>query len=73
MKIFKARAKFFSSFPVETRSVAVDNDGTVRVWDNVAGRYTTCHALTPSVIRRIRRMAKKLEVTAPAGSGTLKR
>ena len=29
----------------------VDDDGTVRVWDNMAGYYTRCHSLTPAQIR----------------------
>lgn len=29
----------------------VDDDGTVRVWDSVAGHYTRCHSLTPAQIR----------------------
>lgn len=36
----------------------VDADGTVRVWDSVAGHYTTVHALTPAQERHIRAMAK---------------
>lgn len=35
----------------------VDTDGTVRVWDSVAGYWTTCHALTPGQIASARRRA----------------
>jgi hypothetical protein len=35
----------------------VDADGTVRVWDSVAGYYTTCHALTARQIASARRRA----------------
>jgi hypothetical protein len=42
---------------VETIRVMVDVDGTVRVWDSVAGYYTTCHRLGTSAIRRIRKLA----------------
>jgi len=36
----------------------VESDGTVRVWDSVAGSYTTCHSLTPRQIANIRAKAK---------------
>ena len=29
-------------------------DGTVRVWDDVAGHYTACHSLTESQCKRLR-------------------
>jgi hypothetical protein len=51
----KATAKFFSGRGVETLSVRVDSDGTVRVYDDVAGYYTICHALSSRVQRRIAR------------------
>ncbi len=31
-----------------------DADGTVRVYDAVAGHYTVCHELTPAQVRRVR-------------------
>lgn len=31
-----------------------DAHGVVRVWDSVAGHYTTCHSLTPAQIRYVR-------------------
>jgi hypothetical protein len=34
---------------------SVDADGTVRVYDDLAGHYTTVHALTAAQIRYIRR------------------
>ena len=37
------------------RDVSVSlTDTTVRVWDDVAGHYTTCHSLTPSQCKRLR-------------------
>ncbi len=33
----------------------VEADGTVRVYDDLAGHYTTCHSLTVAQIRYIRR------------------
>jgi hypothetical protein len=53
------RARFFSRLPIETRDVLVDEDGTIRVWDDVAGHYTVCHSLTRSAARRVRRMASE--------------
>lgn len=34
---------------------SVDDNGTVRVYDDLAGHYTTVHALTAAQIRYIRR------------------
>jgi hypothetical protein len=55
----ETRAKAFSGRGIERIKARVDSDGTVRVWDSVAGHYTTCHSLSPSAVRRIRRMAKE--------------
>lgn len=33
-----------------------DASGTVRVFDSVAGHYTTCHSLTPAQVARVRRL-----------------
>ena len=51
-----ARAKAFSSEGIRNHRFQVDGE-TVRVWDKVAGHFTTCHSLSKSAIRRIRRMA----------------
>lgn len=40
-----------------TYRARVDADGTVRVWDSVAGHYTTCHSLTARQIASARRRA----------------
>lgn len=37
----------------------VDADGTVRVYDDVAGHYTTVHSLTPRQIARVRKLAEE--------------
>jgi hypothetical protein len=57
MKTITAKAKAFSSEPVKTHKFAVETDGTVRVWDAVAGHYTSCHSLSKSAIARIRKIA----------------
>jgi hypothetical protein len=45
------------SRPARNRRVTVDAAGTVRVWDPVAGHYTTCHDLSPRQQARIRGLA----------------
>jgi hypothetical protein len=40
-----------------TYRAIVDEDGSVRVYDSVAGHYTTCHALTPAQVASARRRA----------------
>jgi hypothetical protein len=40
-----------------TARVAVESDGSVLVWDSIAGHYTRCHSLGASAVRRIRRLA----------------
>lgn len=37
----------------------VDTDGTVRVWDSVAGHYTRCHSLTTAQIASVRARAAR--------------
>lgn len=54
-----ARAKAFQGEPCQAYIFAVDPvDGTVRVWDDVAGAYTTCHSLTRRSTQRIQRIAR---------------
>lgn len=52
-----ARAKAFSREGVREHRMLVSADGTVRVWDSVAGHYTTCHSLSKSATARIRKLA----------------
>ena len=52
------RAKAFAGEGIREHRVRVDTHGTVRVWDSVAGHYTTCHSLSESAIRRIRQMVR---------------
>ena len=58
MTIVKIRARAFSSEWVRMHSAAVDSDGTVRVWDDVAGHYTRCHILSERSQVRARRHAR---------------
>lgn len=50
------RAKAFTGRGIETVRVLVDSDGTIRVWDSVAGHYTRCHILSRSAQARIRKL-----------------
>ena len=55
MKTVTTKAKAFGKLvPIKAK---VDEDGTVRVWDDVAGYYTTCHGLSAAAQQRIRRLA----------------
>lgn len=47
----------FSSQTRGTYRLAVDDDGTVRVWDSVAGHYTVNHILSVRSLTAARRMA----------------
>jgi len=51
-----ARAKAFSAEGIRTHRFQIDGK-TVRVWDDVAGYYTTCHSLSKSAVRRIIKLA----------------
>jgi len=55
-RVITVRCRAFSGQPTRTHRVMVEQDGMVRVWDEVAGHYTTCHALSHATIRRIVRM-----------------
>jgi hypothetical protein len=55
------RCKAFSSEGgVRENRVQVSEDGTVRVWDSVAGHYTTCHVMTAAAQRRARKSARNV-------------
>jgi hypothetical protein len=56
-KNLTVRCKAFDGEGVRENRASVDRDGTVRVWDSVAGHYTTCHSLGRSALARIRRAA----------------
>lgn len=52
-----ARAKAFSGESVRLHRFLV-TDGVVRVWDGVAGHYTTCHAMSEKTMARIAKLAR---------------
>lgn len=53
------RCRAFDGEGAKQHRLSVDRDGTVRVWDSVAGHYTTCHSLGRSALARIRRAAAR--------------
>lgn len=67
--IFSIRARAFTG-RIETVRVQVNVEtlpitrervcGLIRVWDDVAGHYTTCHSLSDAAKRRCRRIAMML-------------
>ncbi len=59
-QMFTIRCKAFCDEGVRWNRVLVD-DGKVLVWDKPAGHYTTCHSLSRSALRRIRRHAAWLD------------
>lgn len=52
------RTRAFSGGRVERVRVRVGTDGTVSVWDDVAGYYTVCHSLTRQTQGYIRAQAR---------------
>lgn len=52
-----ARAKAFSHEGIKNHKFCVNADGTVLVWDSLAGYFTTCHSLSKSAEARIRKLA----------------
>jgi hypothetical protein len=59
-KIIMKRAKPFRAEPIGFHKFCVQDDGTVLVYDSVAGHFTRCHALTAQQLRRIRQSAEEL-------------
>lgn len=58
-KTLTVRCKAFTTEAIKANRVQVAADGTVRVWDSVAGHYTNCHSMSEATIRRIRKLAAK--------------
>lgn len=56
-KIITIRAKAFSGSKTAQHRCMVDDNGTVRVYDDVAGYYTTCHSLSLPAQARVRKLA----------------
>jgi len=54
-----ARVKAFEGEGARNHALNVV-DGEVRVYDSVAGHYTTCHSISPRAQKRIVRLAEEL-------------
>ena len=55
----EATVKAFSGEGRRSHKLSVSQDGTVRVWDSVAGDYTTCLSMSPATQARIRKMTRE--------------
>lgn len=53
----QARVKAFSREGIRLNRISVDSTGTVRVWDSIAGHYTTVHNMSAATQSRIRKLA----------------
>ena len=51
------RCRPWSREGVQRARVLVHTDGSVTVFDSIAGHFTGCHSLGESAVRRIRRLA----------------
>ena len=58
--IFTMTCKPFTNEKRQSYKIAVDPDGTVRVWDSVAGHYVTSHVLPAGSVRVARARAAKI-------------
>ena len=54
-RIVTIRCRAFAGDRLREHRCLVSADGTVRVWDAVAGHYTTCHSMSPQAQQRARR------------------
>ncbi len=52
-----ARARAFFGQNIRAHKFLI-SDGVVRVWDPIAGFYSTCHSMSPVTQNRIRELAK---------------
>lgn len=55
---FRVNCKPFSDFPRGQYRVLVEACGDIRVYDSVAGYFTSCHSLSVRSAARIRTIAK---------------
>lgn len=53
------RGKVFAGRGIETVDVRVDDEDVVRVWDEIAGHWTTCHSISDRNLRAIQTAAKR--------------
>lgn len=60
MKTIEMKVKAFSCEKTQVYSFALDSDGDVMVFDDVAGHYTHCHAISKSAQKKIKEAIKAL-------------
>jgi hypothetical protein len=65
MNTIQIRCKAFIGESVKINKINVDATGAVRVWDSVAGHYTSCHSLTPRSIGKIQCCLAKNNMLRP--------
>ncbi len=58
-KTVTVKCKAFSGGRIQSHRCIVDADGSVRVYDDVAGYYTTCHSMSERTQARVRKLAAK--------------
>ena len=58
-QITTARVKAFTGQSRRNHKLSVSPDGTVRVWDDVAGHYTSCHCMSDADLSRVRKLAQQ--------------
>lgn len=58
-KVVTVKCKAFSGGRIAAHRCIVDADGTVRVYDDAAGYYTTCHSMSERTQARVRKLAAK--------------
>ncbi len=61
--VIEIRARAFNG-ALATHRCILDADGTVRVYDPVAGHYTRCHSMPPRDQARARKLHALAEVNA---------
>jgi hypothetical protein len=56
--IVRAKAKVFAGERSAKPHQFLVTRETVKVWDDVAGYYTSCHSMGPSTIARIKKLSR---------------
>lgn len=60
VQTFRANATAFSGQEGSWKFL-VETDGTVRIYDDVAGHYTIHHGMTPRAEARVRNIARRMD------------
>lgn len=57
--VVRVRGAFRSQEPASLAWATANKEGTVRVFDSVAGHWTVCHSLTNRQEARVRRLCRE--------------